>query len=628
MNILFRSRFLVAFWTLCLSCPLMALGQDVHINKLLPQIGGSVLAGNNEIRFVYADSSRIYVLGQGLKNDTLPCIFTAALSYAGSVIWKKNISIDLALAPSLKDGYHNLIKLPSGNMVAAGNLYHYPLSGGRVGPQPFLYFFNTDGDSLRFEVLADSSAQRLVNSLSLSAHGGGFIAAGSDSLLDYNGPFYDEYDSLENYWFARLDAAGDLQHLNKISMEGLMENFDHEHQDTIGWPRNIVKAVYPVAGDSVKYLIDIQRFSLMLPLGLNINVLADADFRWLGRYKVGFADGDERSTYYSLNDNRFISFSILNGYWLYATNFINAGVHNGKFRFYYSAPGVGNRNMENLESFRGSVLARFDAIPIEPPYGARGDIVHSLFLGDCTWCELLGQQYVTDTYQPLPHVEFDGFPARTREKESLHYAHLKQAVNGDLLVYKEVYLPVDSTAYPGVPYLTPFLFRANDSDGRVEWGMPLQLLPTKADSAVRQHIMDMSLAPSGCLVLGGYVNVLQPSPGYDSVGKNSWLMTLCDSLHDYSTPNNIPLSTVGKTVSMAIYPNPAINQTTLALQHFQGDLSALSWDFCDLNGRVLKIGKFKSLTENIDLRNYAMGTYLIRIFYNSEAAGIVKLVKY
>lgn len=84
-------------------------------------------------------------MGQGLGNDSLPYIFTAAVDYSGNVIWKKKLTIDPVLQPSLKEGYHNLIKLPNGNLVAAGNLYNYPLAGNRTGAQPFLYFLINRG---------------------------------------------------------------------------------------------------------------------------------------------------------------------------------------------------------------------------------------------------------------------------------------------------------------------------------------------------------------------------------------------------------------------------------------------------------------------------------------------------
>lgn len=242
-------------------------------------------------------------------------------------------------------------------------------------------------------------------------------------------------------------------------------------------------------------------------------------------------------------------------------------------------------------------------------------------MGGNAWSVSLGHPGTADSSGPLPHV---GFPTYLQKK--LHHSHLEMAVNGDLLLEREAMLGSDSTNNPQWGYQVPMLIRADSADGHIKWNMPVQYKPT-TDTSVDQHFNDMMVAPNGCLVLGGYVNVRQPVSGYDSTSRHSWLVMLCDSIHDNGTPAGISIPTAGNNVKILVYPNPTIDNTIIALQHFEGQPQEFTWQLSDLGGRLLESGRMSSSKEMIRLKQYATGLYMLRISYNDMPVASLKILK-
>lgn len=603
MKLILKKSIVLLLVALCFLTGKNSFGQEFKVNKIYPNIGLDSISGNNEIRFVYPDSNRIYVLGEGLSQDSLPTIFTAAFDYEGNLIWKRNLHLPSEWRPSVT-GFHNLVKLKPNMFVAGGNYESYPLPNGEQVSEPFLYYFNSNGDSLNFLTIVDTGAKRYLTTLSTNPQGE-LITAGTDSVLHYTGLLYthDFRDSSRNYWFARFNADGMLMRYNKITWQELFtyvgDSFTH---------KNEIISITPTKGDSVSYIVSALIYGS--PAAISLNIEMDSNFRWLGRYLLGAGP-------HEINNNTYLDPGLLTA--TQSFNVISDWQHS---RLFYSGVGMAD-DYNSGETFYCTYLCRADSVSLEPPLGTPTDyFVPSVDLRDNKWSIILGQPYSWDSSQPLPHVIFP-----LLLQKNLHHAHLNMAVNGDLFVEKDAILASDSTDHPQWGFQVPMLIRADSADGHIKWHLPVQYNQT-IDTSVDQHFNDMMVAPNGCLVLGGYVNVHLPVPGYDSVGKNSWLVVLCDSVHDNDTTTGIQLPQAGKDAAIMVYPNPTTNYTFVVLKHFEGNLEDVRIQLFDINGKVLQSRKCKSTKELIPLNNYAPGTYFIMVLYQGKPAGIMKLVKY
>ena len=593
---------LAALWIIV---PLKSFGQNIRLNKTYPDIGPSSLVHNNEIKFVYPDSNRVYILGEGQNIDSLPIVFTAAIDYSGNIIWKKKLNMPTERQPAI-DGFNNLVKLNNNTFVAGGNFKRFPLPNGQQASEPFLYYFSPEGDSLNFIILADTGAQRDLTTLNTNQQGE-LIVAGTDSVLHYTGLLFplDPQDSSRNYWFVRLNANGVMQHFNKISWQDLFIYLGNSIT-----PSNKIKSVWQVDGDSVSYLINIAIYGN--PGSQSMNVELDSNFNWLGRYTIGSGFA------YDINGLQIDASFILG----LSFNIIPDNKRNPAC-FYYSGAGLSDDFITGATYF-STYLSRSEPIPLEPPLGGRFDplpYAGDINMGGNAWSVSFGHPGTADSSEPLAHV---GFPPYLQK--NLHHSHLEMAANGDLLLEREAMLGSDSTNNPQWGYQVPMLIRADSADGHIKWNMPVQYKPT-TDTSVDQHFNDMMVAPNGCLVLGGYVNIRQPVPGYDSTGRHSWLVMLCDSTHDNGTPAGISIPTAGNNVKILVYPNPTIDNTIIALQHFEGQPQEFTWQLSDLGGRQLESGRMSSSKEMIRLKQYATGLYMLRISYNDMPVASLKILK-
>lgn len=593
---------LAALWIIV---PAKSFGQDIKLNQTYPNIGLSGFAHNNEIKFVYPDSNRIYILGESRGIDSLPIVFTAAIDYSGNIIWEKNLDISAEWQPVI-NGFHNLVRLNTNTFVAGGNFKQFPLPNGQQVSEPFLYYFSPEGDSLNFITLADTGAKRYLTTLSVN-HQGELIAAGTDSVLHYTGPLYtyDYKDSSRNYWFQCLNANSETRHFNKISWQDL---FTYAGDSLI--PANKIMSIMPVNGDSVKYITNILIFGTPVSSGLTVEL--DSNFHWLGRYTIGSGFA------YDINglqiDASFIlglSFNII------------PGNKRKPACFYYSGAALSD-DFTTGATYFSTYLSKSEPIPLEPPLGWRFDPLPfpgDINMGGNAWSVSFGHPSTADSSEPLPHV---GFP--TYLQKNLHHSHLEMALNGDLLLMREAMLGSDSTGNPQWGYQVPMLIRADSADGHIKWNLPVQYKPT-TDTLVDQHFNDMMVAPNGCLVLGGYVNVRQPVAGYDPTGRHSWLVMLCDSVHDHDTSTGISVPTAGDKVQVTVYPNPTIDNTMITLKNFEGRPHDFTWQLSDLGGRLLESGRMSSTKEMIKLKHYATGIYMLRISYNDKPVAGLKILK-
>ncbi|HET8572832.1 MAG TPA: T9SS type A sorting domain-containing protein [Edaphocola sp.] len=592
---------LAALWIIV---PAKSFGQDIKLNQTYPNIGSSSLVHNNEIKFVYPDSNRIYILGTSRSIDSLPIVFTAAIDYSGNIIWEKNLDIPPEWQPVI-NGFHNLVRLNPHTFVAGGNFKQFPLPNGQQVSEPFLYYFSPEGDSLNFITLADTGAKRYLTTLSVN-HQGELIAAGTDSVLHYTGPLYtfDYRDSSRNYWFQCLNANGVTQHFNKISWQDL---FSYSGDSTT--PANKLMTIWPVNGDSINYIANTLIYGT--PGGLSLNIELDSNLNWVGRFIIGTGT-TILNGYMSIDPSRFMATQAFDTYL--------GKQENNKIALFYDGLGVIS-NFNNSDTYYGIYLCRVDSPQLDLPIGPHGSYAPGIFIINNNWTSFLGHPNSWDNSEPLPHV---GFPPYLQK--NLHHSHLEMAINGDLLLEREAMLASDSTNNPQWGYQVPMLIRADSADGHIKWNLPVQYKPT-TDTSVDQHFNDMMVAPNGCLMLGGYVNVRQPVAGYDSTGRHSWLVMLCDSVHDHNTNTGISVPLAGDKVQVTVYPNPTIDNTMITLQHFEGRPQDFTWQLSDLGGRLLESGRMSSTKEMIKLKHYTTGIYMLRVSYKGKPVAGLEILK-
>lgn len=578
--------------------PSFLFGQQINVNQLF------YFGGQDKICFTYPDSNCIYALGEEHVQDSVTKIFTAAFDYNGNLLWKKDIGISPSLRPSVKDGFKNLIKLSPGLYVAGGNLNHYPLSGNDRGAVPFLYFFDAHGDSLNFVTLEDTAAARWLTALHKISDNR-FMAAGTDSILHYNGPLGPYDDTTVSAWVLRLNDTGQINLYKKINLR---------HITYIARMRPRISGIHTVSGDSVRYLMNTIIANGSPGDPVRINIETDADFRQLGAYVLDVPDG-----YLTPDGFHIIDHPTEFGSFLTFSSTPENSLMPGSY-FYIGSCMIWKQGYFDAVNFDAAFLCRFDLPPIEPPLGYNTYPCPGFGLSSATWLKPLGLG-LSDTTGSLGHVFF---MFRSIE-QNFHYNHLIQAPNGDLLALKEGNLPSDSTNTPLYYYEIPIFFRADSSDGHIRWSMPVQYKPT-IDTTVEEHLYDMEIAPNGQIVLAGFVNVHTPTSGYDSTGQNSWLVILDDSVHDHHA-DGIVLLSEGQQANILVYPNPAINYTTIDLQNFKGNIDEIDYQICDLAGKILQNRQIKNTKTTININGYTPGIYFITFRYQGRPMGAVKLIK-
>lgn len=209
-------------------------------------------------------------------------------------------------------------------------------------------------------------------------------------------------------------------------------------------------------------------------------------------------------------------------------------------------------------------------------------------------------------------------------------SEMAETANGDLLVQRTVYRPSDTVGLPSVSaYYFPVLFRVEDT-GRSKWGKSFQYIHT-VDSGIFHRFYDLSIAPDGKIVMAGVLRSRYGVPGYDTVGKVSWLVILSDTLHDHqpqpSEPEGVVVRAAGQQTRLSVYPNPTIGNTFISLQQFKGNIQDFSWQLLSLDGRVLQTHQMKATRELVRLNNEAPGIYFLRLFYKGSPSATVKVVK-
>jgi hypothetical protein len=82
---------------------------------------------------------------------------------------------------------------------------------------------------------------------------------------------------------------------------------------------------------------------------------------------------------------------------------------------------------------------------------------------------------------------------------------------------------------------------------------------------------------------------------------------------------------VGITLSVSAYPNPTTDNLTLSVEAFE--LSNVSYQLFDINGRILQNGKIASELTSIAMGNLVSATYFIKVVKDNKEIKTFKIIK-
>lgn len=564
--------------------PLRVAAQQVTVNRVY-DFSGQDSAMNSEIKFVYADSNQIIALGEAYPNGEKPHVFTAAFDYSGNLLWQKPLLLPDSLITNVW-GYNNLAKTPNGLYVAAGNIPNALKADGSRAYRPFLYLFDAQGDSVRFLLLPnDSTRSERLSAITVNPAGQIIIGGDAWYCIGYSSDtdvisYAGDSVSKRNLWFAKYDNSLSLVAHNDIRVTDIYPGLPYMY-----YPN---PCIVNIRADSQRYIINGNCNYTMkgqLVLGLDTNL---AMTTWSNQI------GQPTLTHLS-------SPPLLAQGMPFESNLIR--MKDQQQSYFWSLPALITNYGTPIG--QGIYYAR-----------AKLNIDSSASFYQVNWERAI----INDTAHLPSKTAFLGIVQGRSD--------LELALNGDMLLQKEAGRPSDTvTLAPHSSYFLPAMLRV-DTNGNTRWGKVFQYVHS-VDSGLYHSFNDVSVAPDGRIVMGGYLRSRYPVGAYDTVGTVSWLVVLDDSVHDHSqdTTTAIAVPVAGSHVKLSVYPNPTIDNTVVEVQDFKGRPRDFEWQLSDITGRLLQSGSLSANQEMIRLGRYVPGLYFLRLNYKGKPAATVKVLK-
>lgn len=445
----------------------------------------------SDIQLVYADSNIIVVAGNVCNRDKeVIHAFTAGFNYGGALLWQRHLPQGTILnlnSPRAEyrsaSGNSNLKKDGLGRYVLGGSRRDTMVRPGYTIAQPFLYFFDTAGDSLLYKEYTDPLRSTYITALNID-HDGNVIVAGTRDSEGYT--FSDEpnpiFCPIDNYiWLAKFDMDGTIT--NQWETPGSIPGFE-------------LFPGLPISVTNIFRSLDLSRYDVfyMYPLSPLMFVMSvdaglepdDDDDRM---YLELFAGG----TTTARGDSYYPNFAAL-----------QMPDSNGQYFF------AGSSMVENL-----------------------ADVGFGLWFGSVAPAEwrvyndtalLVDERFIPDGI---------GFP---RLDGGLSMALAK---NNDVLIQK-------IGVSPGVDQWGPGIFRM-DKAANIRWQMLHQRIPMEGFGIRQMVNSTSVAPDGRIVMAGSIAADTLHSGVFDTVGSISWLFILNDSAHDAitSTKNIIPEVNIG-----------------------------------------------------------------------------------
>ena len=80
-----------------------------------------------------------------------------------------------------------------------------------------------------------------------------------------------------------------------------------------------------------------------------------------------------------------------------------------------------------------------------------------------------------------------------------------------------------------------------------------------------------------------------------------------------------------KAIMLSAYPNPTINYLTLSIAEF--DVSNLSYQMFDMQGKLLQTNKLTGTETQIDMSRYVPSAYFVKVIQGSREIKTFKIIK-
>ena len=93
----------------------------------------------------------------------------------------------------------------------------------------------------------------------------------------------------------------------------------------------------------------------------------------------------------------------------------------------------------------------------------------------------------------------------------------------------------------------------------------------------------------------------------------------------YEISTTLSLTEANDIRLMSVYPNPTTNRVVLNVGNY--GTTNLSLQFIDSNGRILLENKIINIETNLDIENYPVAIYFLKVMDKNSAIKIFKIIK-
>lgn len=188
-------------------CSFTAKAQTID-TSFIYDFSGNADTLQSEITAVYAEEDIILVAGHVQRTGEPQRFYTAAFDYNGQLLWHKEPQLPAEWAHNELAEFDNLKKYKDKNeYIIGGSIHNTTTNPGYDILQPFIYTFNKDGDSIKFErVSQNSDTTQKLSTLNIDEDNNVLIAGNiSDKFaldtisglmtMDSNGMWYAKYNN-------------------------------------------------------------------------------------------------------------------------------------------------------------------------------------------------------------------------------------------------------------------------------------------------------------------------------------------------------------------------------------------------------------------------------------------------
>lgn len=190
-----------------ISTPLFAQTGFDKIFSFSPVPSYSVYSG---IRNIYSDTQNIYLLGESLKDSTSGNALTnsstviASVDYSGNIQWLKRLSFTPPYNSSYPQLFNLLSKVNTNKFVIGSSAFDLSSIQGYYTPRPYLYFFDANGDSIRFVPIPIDNLEE-VNYFQA-------LMVDKQKNVITSGAYFNNVDNSDTsgIWLSKFNATGDF----------------------------------------------------------------------------------------------------------------------------------------------------------------------------------------------------------------------------------------------------------------------------------------------------------------------------------------------------------------------------------------------------------------------------------